>query len=199
MTPLTGGTLRSLDTAACERWLDLVTAATPAAHEVYDLAWLLAHCDDGVVWGRRQGGNWRLSSSAFPEVSPEPRRDNLQQLRLFGLLREVLLWKADGGWQGRELADAETPSDEPLRPQEQDYVLLGDRLLASVKDGFTLVGDGRGSRHAVPLVCEEAQFGAGPQRRWPLRLQVRHYFTADSRSGVVRVAASRLVHVKLAS
>jgi CRISPR-associated protein (TIGR03984 family) len=198
MTRLTGCTLRPLDAAACERWLDLVTTPTPAAHEVYDLAWLLAHCDDGVVWGRRQGGNWRLSSAVFPEVSPEPRRENLQQVRLFGLLREVLIWKADGGWLGRELADTETLAGEPLRPEEQEYVLLGDRVLSPAKEGFTLVGDGRGSRHAVPLACDEGQFGQDPERRWPLRLQVRHYFAADPRSGVVRVAASRLVHVKLA-
>jgi CRISPR-associated protein (TIGR03984 family) len=197
MTSLTGCTLRPLDAAACERWLDLVTTPTPAAHEVYDLAWLLAHCDDGVVWGRRQGGNWRLSSAVFPEVSPEPRRENLQQLRLFGLLREVLIWKGDGGWQGRELADTEPPPGDPLAPEEQEYVLLGDRLLAPAREGFTLVGDGRGSRHAVPLACEEAQFDSDPARRWPLRLQVRHYFAADPRSGVARIAASRLVHVKL--
>jgi CRISPR-associated protein (TIGR03984 family) len=197
MISLTGCTLRPLDVAVCERWLDLVTTPTPAAHEVYDLAWLLAHCDNGVVWGRRQGGNWRLSSEVFPEVSPEPRRENLQQLRLFGLFREILIWKSEGGWQGRELTDTEAATEELLRPEEQEYVLLGDRLLSPARDGFTLVGDGRGSRHAVPLACDEAQFSRDPERRWPLRLQVRHYFAVEPRSGVVRVAASRLVHVKL--
>jgi CRISPR-associated protein (TIGR03984 family) len=109
-------------------------------------------------------------------------------------MREVLIWRDEDGFRGRELVDSAVEAADPLRPQDQEYVLLGDRLLAAAREGFTLVGDARGSRHAVPLACADTIFAAGP--RWPLRLDVRHYFTTDPRSGLVRVAASRLVHVK---
>jgi CRISPR-associated protein (TIGR03984 family) len=196
MSEITGCVLRSQDSETCARWLDLVTASGPTIAEGHDdLIWLLAHCDDGVVWGKREAARWRLSSMAFPEVSPQLSAVNLQQLRLFGPLREVLLWRSGGGLFGRELADTEPiGKDNPLRPEDQTYVLLGDRFMAA-KEGFTLTGDARGSRHAVPQTCQESQFGTPESRRGPLRLQVRHYFVSDPRSGLVRVVASRLIHV----
>jgi CRISPR-associated protein (TIGR03984 family) len=195
MTEFPGCMLRPQDAEACARWRTLVTTAGPVAEGNDDLIWLLAHCDDGVVWGKREGARWRLSSTAFPDVSPPLGENNLQQLRLFGPLREVLLWRTDDGFTGRELTDASpAAADDPLRPQDQEYVLMGDRLLG-VNDGFSLVGDARGSRQAVPLSIPENASGALEWRRWPLRLQVRHYFTSDPRSGLVRVVASRLVHL----
>ena len=53
-------------------------------NEATGTQWLLAHCDDGVVWGRCEQGKWQLSSGPFPDVSPELSAENLQQLRLFG-------------------------------------------------------------------------------------------------------------------
>jgi CRISPR-associated protein (TIGR03984 family) len=172
----------------------LAAATGPAAQEGDDLFWLLAHCNEGVVWGKREGARWRLSSSVFPEVSPAIG-GNVQQMRLFGPLRELLIWRADEGYLGRELSDANPlPTAGPLRPDDQQYILVGDRLTAA-KEGFSLVADARGSRHAVPLTVAESSFGTATQRRWPLRLLVRHYFESDPASGLVRVAASRLVHV----
>jgi CRISPR-associated protein (TIGR03984 family) len=196
MTEFTGCVLRPQDAEASAGWLALVTATGPTAAQGHDdLIWLLAHCDDGVVWGKREAARWRLSSLAFPDVSPALSDVNLQQLRLFGPLREVLLWHADGGLTGRELADTEAVGkDDPLRPEDQSYVLLGDRLVAT-NEGFSLVADARGSRQAVPLLGPDDSFGTPAQRRWPLRLQVRHYFVSDPRSGLVRIVASRLVHV----
>jgi CRISPR-associated protein (TIGR03984 family) len=195
MTPPTGCSIRPLDPAECAQWLAAVAAAGPAAQGGDDLVWLLGHCDDGVLWGRREGARWRLSSGPFPEVSPVLGPRNVQQLRLFGPLREILLWKGDG-LHGRELADAgTTAADDPLRPEDENYLLLGDRLQTPPRDGFALVADARGCRQAVPLVCQDTQFGDAQRRRWPLRLHVRHYFSADPQSGLVRVGASRLVHL----
>jgi CRISPR-associated protein (TIGR03984 family) len=198
MTRLTGAALQPIEPAAAALWLEGARGAAPPASEGDDLVWLLAHCDDGVVWGRREGARWRLSTAAFPDVSPplEPRR--LQQLRLFGPLREVLLWRAPEGLVGRVLLDAgPVGGDDPRRPRDEEYVLLGDRPLGPPRDGFTLVGDARGSRHAVPVVCLPAHFQRGPRAGWPLRLQVRHYFAEEEPTGLVRAAATRLVHVRL--
>ena len=82
------------------------------------------------------------------------------------------------------------------RPEEQEYLLVGKRVQLAPREGFTLVADARGARHPVPLVCPEGTFGTAEAPRRPLRLEVRHYFTTDA-GGLVRVAASRLVHVKL--
>lgn len=195
MTEFTGCVVRPQDAAACSRWLGFVTAAGPVAEGNDDLIWLLAHCDDGVVWGKREGTRWRLSSAAFPDVSPTLGEENLQQMRLFGPLREVLIWRGDEGLTGRELADSGTvaPSD-PLRPEDRQYVLIGDRF-GSANEGFTLTADARGSRHAVPLVALESAFGLPGKSQWPFRLQARNYFISDPRSGLVRVVATRLVHV----
>jgi CRISPR-associated protein (TIGR03984 family) len=195
MTELTGCVLRPQDGDACQNWLAFATTTGPVAQGTDDLIWLLAHCDEGVVWGRREGTRWKLSSAVYPEVSPTLSAGNLQQLRLFGPFREVLVWRSDEGLLGRELADTgPVAKEQPLRPEDQHYLLIGDRLM-SIKEGFTLTADGRGSRHAAPLTTSEGDFGSAEKRHWPFRLQVRHYFMADPRTGLVRVAASRLVHL----
>jgi CRISPR-associated protein (TIGR03984 family) len=122
--------------------------------------------------------------------------ENVQQVRLFGPERELLAWRADGGFRGRFLEHAPNGGNPSLNPETQDYILVGDRVLRSAQDGFTVVGDGRGSRHPVPLVCPETEFPAQP-RRHPLRLKVWHYFAADGQSGLVRIVASRLADVWL--
>lgn len=75
-----------------------VAGAQPAlAPEGADgLVWCLAHCDDGVTWGRydAQTQRWILGSQAEPAVSPLIRHDSLQELRIFGCPGEVLIWRA---------------------------------------------------------------------------------------------------------
>ncbi len=168
-----------------------------AVAEAADTRWLLAHCDDGVVWGRYDTtqGNWMLSSGPFPNISPELREDNLQQLRLFGEDREVLIWRAENDFQGRILQDEEDPDEEELHPQIEARILVGDRRLVDPKDNFTLVGDAAGSRHAVPICCKAEDFEKQGRPYWPLRLEVKHYLTQDQDTGVVRVTTSRLVKV----
>ena len=100
----------------------------------------------------------------------------------------MLIWRAGDGFQGRILREkADISSDDPARPADEDRVLLGDRIVASRQaDGFTRVGDGTGAEQAVPLDLH-------PKGRWPLRLKIRHYFETESKTGALRVAATRLV------
>ena len=167
-----------------------------AIPEATGTQWLLAHCDDGVTWGRCEQDKWKLSSKPFSHISPELSSVNLQQLRLFGAEREILIWCGENGFQGRILADTGEQVEEELRPKEESQILIGDRLLKGPCDGFSLVGEAGGSRHAVPLCCDEKDFEKDNPFQWPLRLVVKHYMSQDAGTGVVRIAASRLVNVR---
>ena len=194
MNQVTGCTLSSLLEDACREWIGWVSGERMAPPEVEDFPWLLAHCDDGVVWGWHdsKGAGWRLSSQVFPDLSPPILVLNLRELRLFGPQAEVLIWRAGDGFQGRILREkADISSDDPARPADEDRVLLGDRIVASGQaDGFTRVGDGKGAEQAVPLKLQEKDFLEG---RWPLRLKIRHYVETDRDTGILRVVATRLV------
>jgi CRISPR-associated protein (TIGR03984 family) len=192
----------------CQEILDWVTIGSPSSWPHSGQArWLLAHCDDGVVWGYRDSADtWRLSSGlVFPSLqksaSPTLRHESLQQVRLFGDEGELLVWRDEVSLRGRWLHDSGIDSlEEHQRPIDEYYLLLGDRMLDDSMDGFTLVGDAAGSRHSVPVECSAGDFdlryrGRGDPPPWPLQLHVRHYLEQDERSGTVRIAASRLVRV----
>jgi len=152
--------------------------------------WLLAHCDDGVVWGRRvsERDPWSLSSAAFPSVSPSLGRGNVQQLRVFGPEDEALVWREEDGLRGRHLVDLqsdETPAWQ--RPHEERRLVLGTDV-HSTRGGFSLVSDTSGARHAPPW-----ELAPGKLQGARLWLRLKHYFEFDPTTGVVRVAATRLI------
>ena len=149
-------------------------------------SWALAHCTDGVAWGRHDGNVWRFSASAFPDVAPVITLANLQEIRFFGKEEELLIWRESDTFLGRVLAEA----DGIVVPLDVSRVLVGDRILQEPRDGFTVVGDGAGSVHCPPITCTAESF---TNRRWPLRLLVRNYFKEDPSTGAMRIAASRLV------
>lgn len=206
---LHGAAITAVEPSEAARWIEWVlgTAPMPQADASPEkLCWALAHCLDGVTWGRRDGRDaaspWQLGSSVFPDLCPPLSADNLLELRLFGRHGELLLWRDDQehqpAFRGRWLIDVADKShhdeNDPCRPHREDRVLLGNQYLET-RGGFTRVGDGTGREQAVPLECQEADFDAGDQRRMPLRLSVCHYFETDDETGAVRVAATRLVHV----
>jgi CRISPR-associated protein (TIGR03984 family) len=165
---------------------------------------LLAHCEDGVVWGYLHEDSWRLSSSVFPEVSPVIKAGgaNLLELRVFNRTGEVMLWRRGSGITGRLIQDQATQleQDDPFRPHDESYVLWGSRLVKS-EGGFSLVAESTGVRHAVPVCCNKDDFplaGKGQTRRpWhPLRLDARQYFSQCDDSGAIRIAAYRLMGVR---
>lgn len=160
-----------------------------AQAQAYDLTTLLAHADDGVIWGRMNDeGTLLTSRDVFGEPpSPELRLATLQQAHFFGERAELLLWRTVEGWQARLAEDS--PEGEHY---DQTQLLWGDRHVKA-NQGFTLVEEGRqGLRHAPPVVVPAAEFAAD---RRPLRLWVRHYLKTDPETGVVDVALSRLVKV----
>ena len=165
----------------------------------YGVDTLLAHADDGVIWGLVQDGKLLTSGDAerFPEVSPPLRWLTLLEARLFGRGGELYLWRADVDvYQARWLADA--PAADGQWSYDEAQILWGDHAVAGAADPdqlFTLVEEGqRGLRHAMPLAPGQIPFV--PVNRaddpWhPLRLGVRHYLEADG-SGVLVEVHSRL-------
>jgi CRISPR-associated protein (TIGR03984 family) len=185
---IAGCQLEQLDQVASRRWLDFVLGRGAAPGDLGNRAWLLCHCDDGVTWGRREGDAWHLGSSYFPELCPAPSESNIVEMRAFSPAVEVLIWRAENGFCGRMLRDAE-PADQFDRWDDEERLLLASHVVES-RQGFTRVGDGSGAEQALPLHVTE-----GTSSSWP-RLCVRHYFARDDRTGCVRVVATRLVEVK---
>lgn len=185
-------TIAPVDAAVCDALVAAIASGDASAAP--ETTWLLAHCDDGVIWGERRQSGWCLSSSAFPEVSPPLVRSRIQELRLFGRDCELLLWRTGDGLRGRWLTDAiHDGATGALSPKDEIILLLGNRAVGPSQDGFTLVAEASGSCQAVPLLCNDSEFRDG--RNWPLRLRLRHFFSSDPYSGVVRVSATRFVGV----
>lgn len=142
---------------------------------------LLAHCDDGIVWGRVVDGKLALAGDKLPEVEVAFEVGRLQQARLFGQAGELLLWRDHAGWRVRRMLEAAPGELEPL--QEEAYRLWGDHAVARA-GGFTLLADGRqGLLHAPPIDdLPEAAHAC---------LLVRHYLGYDD-NGQAYIALSRL-------
>lgn len=161
------------------------------------LQFLLAHAEDGVIWGIfDKDGNLSTanpsqdlfpnSEELFPKYKlPILRSQTLQQCRIFGNNSEVMLWKVGQNWKARSIEDGHL-SNRDYIPEKQ--ILWGTQK-EDEKSEFTLVSDGsQGLKHAVPLTGITFK---GKDSR-PLRLQVRHYINYDE-SGVARIYLSRLV------
>jgi CRISPR-associated protein (TIGR03984 family) len=166
--------------------------------------WLLAHLDDGVVWGKLNGEELATSTQYAPSVSPLLRLATLQQLFIFGPKDEIRLWKTDNDWQARRIID-NSESDWLV----EDQLLWGSAVVAKY-DGFTHLRETRqqGLDQVVPIEVTAEQL---QQRR--LRLRVHHLLSYDDaltatandptpreapENGSARIAVSRLVQVFIA-
>ncbi|MDA8333968.1 MAG: CRISPR-associated protein Csx19 [Peptococcaceae bacterium] len=146
----------------------------------HGLKWLLAHADDGVIWGEMRGERLWVSSTVFPGVSPPLRPVTLRQARFFSPHGELLLWRASRRWQARlcRETDGEIPDC-----YDESHLLWGDYIMDR-RDGFALLRDGQeGLRHSPPVAEEGIP---------PFCLTVRHYFDYDA-DGQAFVAFSRLI------
>lgn len=180
------------------QWLDNWLGQHPALV----MQGLLAHADDGVIWGKVEQSVVTLSSQYYPDTSPALQAQTLQQLRLFGPQAELYLWRtAELTFQARLLQDQDLTSLPNLSGRsstsyfEEAQILWGDRLDDSYapQNGFMPVAEGQGLRHTPPVAVPAAAFGPENNRR-PLRLYVRHYLTTDE-IGQTRIYLSRLVKV----
>ena len=195
---LTGCHLEALDAAECARHLAWLLGEKEATEpeRATGLVWALAHCDDGVTWGRYNAAAkvWRLGNQVAPEVSPPIRPETLQELRLFGETSEVLIWRIDAALRGRILRETDPPADRsdrsnPLRPSpDETRILHGDHVVAQCEHDFSHIGDRTGAEQVLPFAVTDEHL-----RITRVRLQVRHYYESDAETGAVRIAATRLV------
>jgi CRISPR-associated protein (TIGR03984 family) len=146
--------------------------------------YLLAHAEDGVIWGKLEDGRFLLSSDAYPEVSPKLRVDTLRELRLFGKEAEWLLWRTESGWQARLILDGE---GAPVEYFDESSILWGTDAIGQAHAPFSLVTEAdTGIRHAPPM-----EFHG----RHSMRLVVRHYLGYDEQNSVF-IKSSRLVNLE---
>jgi CRISPR-associated protein (TIGR03984 family) len=146
--------------------------------------YLLAHADDGVIWGKVENGKLVLSSKAYPEISPKLRVDTLRELRLFGKEAEWFLWRVEAGWRARLITDGSGPEVDVFT---ESYILWGTDAVGKAQEPFTLVTEAdTGIRHAPPLPFKG---------RHSLRLVMRHYLGFDEHNAAY-IKLSRLVDLE---
>lgn len=156
----------------------------------YGLTTLLAHADDGVIWGKMASDELVTSDQPFPEVSPPLRAPMLQQARLFSSEAELLLWREERGWQARLVQEGSGDNGDYY---DEAQLLWGNQH-KEIKKGFTLVSEGQqGLLHAPPLEVPKTAFAP---THHPLRMDLRHYLTTDPATGLLQVTLSRLMAVR---
>lgn len=150
---------------------------------------LLAFADDGLIWGQMRDQKLLIAHDANPAFGPLLRWESLQRLHLFGLDKELRIWKEKDGFSG--VSFEEEGGGDGYYDEEQ--ILLGTHLRGEgemrLADGlvpFTPVEDLRGQWHAPPIHADEF-------RRWALRLQVRQYLSEDQETGMLKIKDHRIV------
>lgn len=145
----------------------------------YELTFLLAHADDGVIWGLFENDRLTLAGDVFTALQTPLREATLQQARLFGDKGELLVWRTESGLAARVLTDVQ--DDTPSLPDEKHF-LWGTGEASD--QGFTLMREGEQELlHAPPLKDGKGKRAA---------LLVRHYTYVDDQ-GQAYIGASRLV------
>ncbi|WP_017662273.1 type III-D CRISPR-associated protein Csx19 [Baaleninema simplex] len=183
---------------------DTLSAWIEKQAKEWQLEYLLAHAEDGVIWGKFND-NYKLITAdevfdgkIFRVDLPKLRICTLQQCRIFGDNGEILLWRTDEGWQSRIVQDnLEVDYLEEWQILWGTQKEKGHNQEDGERNGFTLLSDGsQGLKHAVPISVGEDYFSKNKQKlHRPVRLLVRHYIDYND-SGIARLFLSRLVKLK---
>lgn len=157
---------------------------------------LLAHADDGVIWGKRQSdGSLKLSSDVFSDTKKYPSiavplsAQTLQQARIFGPAGEILIWRTEKGFAGRKIFEGSIQPQAAL--PDEEHILWGEPDFREYRDGFSLFVEGQqGLQHALPV--EQNPLKAEQRAKFC----VRHYVDYDD-EGQAYIALSRLVDLQI--
>ncbi len=162
-------------------------------HKAYELQYLLAHAEDGVIWGRFEKSQLITAECLWPQ-SPLLQPSTLQQCRIFGKNAEVMLWRKDNGWQARVIQDKNMKQADHIVEKQ----MLWGSWIKKTGQGFTLLVDGQqGLKHAVPItviITDQSQ-----KKTTPLKLvclNVKHYIKYDD-VGIAFIYRSRLLDLTL--
>jgi CRISPR-associated protein (TIGR03984 family) len=184
----------ALDTAEqLQAWL--------TAHaETHGCTTLLAHAEDGVIWGRfdKKENGVELRSSYEAEITAKTQvpysaalhPDTLWQARLFGSDAEVLLWREQGvpnaAWQARVIEDKTSKNTWFDTCFDEPQLLLGSDSTPLGETGFTRMREGSAELvHVLPVAVNVVD------RQHRVKLVVRHYLAKNE--PLAQVAATRLV------
>lgn len=157
----------------------------------YQLKYLLAHAEDGIIWGSFEKDGTLITQTSPEDIFSECKftkldLSTLQQCRIFGETAEIMLWKVNPNIKARLVKDDNKPEYIP-----EYQILWGTHGEKREDKGFTLLRDGQqGLRHAVPFT--DIEFENKDKLKYPVRLLVHHYIDYDE-SGVARIYLSRLV------
>ncbi|GAA6618076.1 CRISPR-associated protein Csx19 [Scytonema sp. NUACC26] len=173
--------------------------------EEYKLNYLLAHAEDGVIWGRFDRNKLTTAEQVFYQPNfdvnfPKLRLQTLQQCRIFGEQGEILLWRTDRGWKSRLVQN-----NSNVEHIKEVQILWGTQKEKGKngqdgeKDGFTLLSDGsQGLKHAVPLTVISSYFNQEKKKLYrPVHLVINHYINYDEYTGIGQIFLSRLVSLEL--
>ncbi len=161
-------------------------------------SFVLAWSTDGVTWGRvdrtKPSPMVVTSDSMLPDFSPG-LNNTLQELRLFtddaldecsSGGAELHAWRSSDGWRARLISDEIATAGITARDTCQ--IMRGTDAEGPASNGFTLVREGQGLRHAPPIVLTT------PLTDWRcLRIHVREYLEVVD--GVTRITAARLAGI----
>jgi CRISPR-associated protein (TIGR03984 family) len=156
--------------------------------KTYELQYLLAHAEDGVIWGKFENGQL-ITAECLWNQSPPLQPNTLQQCRIFGKKAEVMLWRERDGWQARVI------QDDPEADCIIEKQMLWGNQIEKTGQGFTLLTDGQqGLRHAVPIteISVDPKNSKSPPRL--VYLHVKHYVDYDT-AGIAFIRWSRLFNV----
>ena len=155
----------------------------------HQLRWLLAHAEDGVIWGENRVDRLATSDEVRPEASPPLRINTLRQARLFSDRGELQIWRSDIGWRGCLIREAYGDDTPTFTESIDEMRILWGTEAEPLDNNFTRLTDGgQGLCHTVPLALD-GSFNIGER---PLRLRVRHYL-GENDLGLASIVASRLV------
>ncbi len=185
----------------------------------FKLDFLLAHLDDGVVWGKNLGDaslaisreiltkmkpQDNIQMQAAYETAPELRLETLQQARLFGKEAELLLWRdGDNNFHARLIADVTDAATATwLQCFDEPQLLWGTHGIPAdvesdkeLNDQFTLIWEGsQGMHQIIPIKLDLVQSDSKIVKGKEPKLRVRHYLNKKE-DGEARVVVSRLVGI----
>ncbi|RIK82026.1 TIGR03984 family CRISPR-associated protein [candidate division KSB1 bacterium] len=180
--------------AEVEKWLK--------AKMSLDHPFLLAHADDGVIWGKWTNGAIYTSHEIAPNISPPLLGKTLQQAFIFGAKSEIRLFRDElGEWTAREISNPASTTDYIIEWQilwGSEVVQMKPQVDALLRNEFTHVRDKRqqGLDQVLPIPITQAELDIEPadKAKRP-RLLVHHFIEYNDCTGEARIGLSRLVNV----
>lgn len=142
---------------------------------------------DGVIWGAVRNQRWTVSQDSGPDRGAKFRWETLQKLRIFSVDKELRVWRRGEAFEAILLAEGERVAaphqcliaSECFR-RDLDYELIRSPKARQLDEDFVALRGLAGQLHFPP----------GPV---PSRLNVRLYYQANEKTGLLRCVENRIL------